>query len=114
MGGRGDKYLSKSDFHYDLSPNVRRKDGKGHVVYRSAVHKGKSKINVITHSRSFYGEPTEPLGKNPEIGSKDKRRSNYSVPRWEKTKYLVSPKGTWRLTPSDKKAIKKFNKKYKK
>lgn len=108
------KYLGKSDFHYDTSPNVRRPDSRGHVVYRTAVHKDKSKINVITHSGNFYGEPTNRLSKNPEIGSKDKRQSNYSVPRWEKTKYLVPPKGTWRLTPSDKKAIKKFNKKYKK
>ena len=108
------KYLSKSDFHYDTSPNVRRFNGRGHVVYRSAVHKDKSKINVITHSDKFYNEPTRPLLKNPEIKSNDKRQSNYSVPRWEKTKYLVPPKGMWRLTKKDKKAIKKFNSKYKK
>ena len=107
------KYLSKSDFFYDTSPNVRRSDGKGHVVYRSAVHKKKSKVNVITHSATFYSEPTHPFIRNPQIGSKNKKTSRYSVPRWEDTKYLKSPKGNWRISPADKKAIKKFNAKYK-
>ena len=59
-----DKYLSKNDFWYDTSPNVRRSDGKGHVVYRTAVHKKKSKINVITHSNSFFDESTHSLTRN--------------------------------------------------
>ena len=109
-----DKYLSKSDFWYDVSPNVRRADGKGHVVYRTAVHKKKSKVNVITHADSFFGEDTNLLSRNPEIGSKYKKPSRFSVPRWEKTNNLKSPTGTWRLSPADKKAIKEFNSKYKK
>ena len=107
------KYLSKSDFYYDTSPKVRRRDGKGHVVYRTAVHNKKSKINVITHSDTFFGEPTHSLSRNPEIGSSYKKTSRFSVPRWENTHYLKHVKGFWRLSPSDKKKIKKFNSKYK-
>lgn len=109
------KYLRKNEFKYDRSPSVTRHDGKGHVVYVSAKHGHKAKINVITHSEKFFDEPTKQLGKNPNRESKDSRQSRFSVPRWESDTYLESPKsGFWKFTKKDRKTVKKFNKHYKK
>ena len=107
------KYLRKNEFRYNTSPRVKRPDGKGHVSYVSARLGHKYKINVITHSPTFFGKPTKELSSNPEIGSKYKGVSRFSVPVWEKDIYLKNKaNGIWRLTKADKIAIKKFNKKY--
>ncbi len=109
------KYLQKNEFRYDRSPNVTRHDGKGHVVYVSAKHGHKSKINVITHSDKFFNEPTMKLTKNPNRQSKDSRQSRFSVPVWENDTYLEAPKsGYWKFIKKDRIAVKKFNKRYKK
>ena len=90
--------------------------GEGHIAYITVKHGKKSKINLITHGKSFYGEPTEILTINPNRESKDLRPSRFSVPRWESNSYLKNrPKdGYWKMSKSDRKKIKKFNKHYKK
>lgn len=114
------KYLRKNEFRYNISPNVQRRDGRGHVAYLSAKKGHKAKINVITHSDRFFNEPTQPLSKNPEIQrdgnrAKDKRTSRFSVPVWENDKYLQEkPRGIWHMSKEDRIKIKKFNKKYSK
>lgn len=109
------KYLQKNEFRYNTNPAVKNPSGNGHVGYVSAKHGHKAKINIITHSETFYGEPTQKLSKNPNKESKDPRPSRFSVPRWENDKYLKDfPKGYWRLDKADRIAIKKFNKKYEK
>lgn len=107
------KYLRKSEFRYDTSPTVRRADGKGHVAYVSAKYGHKSKINIITHAKTFYEEPTMLMAVNPDRASTYKRPSRFSVPRWENDKYLKPPQGGyWKLSKQDRIAVKKFNKKY--
>ena len=107
-------YYKKANFKYDTSPNVRRPDGKGHVVYQTVTHKGKSKVNVITHSNTFYNQPTYPMAKNPNRKSSDKRQSRFSVPVWESNKHLKPVRGGyWKLDKRDKKLNKKINKKHK-
>ena len=107
------KYLTKNEFRYNTNPEVLRPDGEGHIAYITARRGHYFKINTITHSKTFYDEPTELLSKNPEIGSKDKRPSRFSVPRWQKESGLRErPKGFWRMSKEDRINIKKFNKKY--
>ena len=108
-----DKYLRKNEFRYNKNPEVKNPRGEGHVAYVSVRHKKRSKINIITHSKTFYGEPTESLSKNPNVSKSSKRGSRFSVPVWEHNSYLTEkPKGEWRLSNQDKKKIHKFNKKY--
>lgn len=109
------KYLSKNEFRYNTNPNVRNPRGEGHMAYVSAKRGHESKINIITHAKTFYGEPTSEMKKNPDRANPSKTKSRFSVPRWEKDHYLVRPeKGYWRIDKRDKTAIKKFNKKYQK
>ena len=48
------KYLRKNEFRYDTNPRVRNKKNKGHVAYVSVIHGNRSKVNIITHSGSFF------------------------------------------------------------
>lgn len=105
--------MRKNEFRYNVSPKVKRADGKGHISYVTAKKGHSYKYNVITHSDTFFNEPTYKMDKNPQLDSKDKRPSRYSAPRWEKDKYLQEkPKGIWKISKKDKTAIKKFNKNY--
>ena len=107
------KYLRKNEFRYNANPDVARPDGRGHMAYVSAKYGHKSKINIVTHSRTFYDEPTTLMRVNPDRMSTYKKSSRFSVPRWENDKYLKSPQGGyWKLSKEDRIAIKKFNKKY--
>lgn len=107
------KYLKKNEFRYNKNPAVKNPRGEGHNAYVSARYKDKFKINIITHAKSFFGEPTIPLHKNPERSKPSKKQSRFSVPRWEQERYLKEDsKGYWKLDKKDKIAIKKFNKKY--
>ncbi|MBQ8738158.1 MAG: hypothetical protein IJZ04_01540 [Clostridia bacterium] len=110
----GKKYLRKNEFRVCTHPDVISPRGDTHVVYVSAKHGHKAKVNVITHSLTFFNEPTIKMRKNPNIVSKDPRPSRFSVPRWysDKTIEKKPEKGVWRLHKVDKIAIKKFNKKY--
>ena len=107
------KYLRKNEFRYDTNPEVKNPRGEGHVAYVTVRNKKRSKINIITHSKSFYGEPTYPLAGNPNPSKSSKRPSYYSVPRWERNSYLVDEaKGVWRMSKENRKRIRKTNKKY--
>ena len=108
------KYLRKNEFRYNTNPAVKNPKGEGHMAYITARHGTKYKINIITHSKTFYGEPTKKLDKNPNVSKPSKRTSRFSVPRWESDTYLKNkPKEVWRMSKVDRIAIKKFNKKYK-
>ena len=72
-----DKYLRKNEFRYNSNPNVRNKKGEGHIAYVTVRHKRRSKINIITHASTFYGEPTYPLEHNPEIFSPYKKKISF-------------------------------------
>ena len=109
------KYLRKNEFRYDTNPRVRNKKNKGHVAYVSVTHGNRSKVNIITHSGSFFGESTKELSKNPQIDKKDKRKARVSVPRWEENRHIQGkPFGTWHLTKKDRSMIRKINRNYKK
>ena len=111
---RKKKYLAKNEFRYNMHPDVVRKDGKGHISYVSAKQGHKAKVNVITHSKVFYGEPTYPLKQNPDRESTYKTQSYYSKPVWQSDSYLSKPNsGYWKLSKADRIAIKKTNKKFK-
>ena len=110
-----DKYLTKNEFRYNKNPEVKNPRGEGHVAYVTVRHKKNSKINIITHAQSFYGEPTVPLKTNPERSRATSRQSRISVPRWEKNSFLTDkPFGTWRMSNEDRKMIHKLNRKYEK
>ena len=108
-----DKYLRKNEFRYNKNPGVINPRGEGHTAYVSVRHKKKSKINIVTHAKQFYGEPTYPLANNPNPSKPSKRTSRVSVPRWESNTYLAEfPKGVWRMSKQDRALIRKINKKY--
>ena len=107
------KYLRKNEFRYNTNPAVKNPRGQGHMAYVSVRQGHKAKINIITHARTFYGEPTMKLRENPNRSKPSKRPSRFSVPRWEKDKYVTEkPNDTWRLSKVDRSAIRKFNVKY--
>ena len=109
------KYLRKNEFRYDTSPKVRRPDGRGHTVYVSAKQGHQAKVNVITHSTTFFGEPTHELSKNPQRDTRNRRPARFSSPRWESDTDLKNPpRGIWRLEKKDRRRILNFNRKYKK
>lgn len=110
-----DKYLRKNEFKYNTNPDVKNRRGEGHIAYVTVRHKRNSKINTITHSKTFYGEPTHPLSKNPNLSDHSARQSRVSVPVWEKNSYLKdAPRGTWKMSRQDRKLIRKINKRYSK
>ena len=81
---------------------------------RLCIIRKKSRTNIITHSTSFYGEPTVELKKNPDLSKPSGRKSGFSVPRWENNSYLTEkPKGFRRMSNADRKNIHKFNRKHK-
>lgn len=109
-----DKYLRKNEFRYNTNPDVKNPRGEGHIAYVTVRHKKHSKINIITHSGKFYGEPTTTLEENPNRSVPSKRVSRFSVPRWEHNSFLKDkPQGIWKMSKKDRKTIHKFNKKYK-
>ena len=71
------KYLRKSEFRYNTGPKVVRPDGKGHPTYISARYKNKYKFNVITHSDTFFDEPTHHLTVEPNRNKKKKLKKLY-------------------------------------
>lgn len=108
------KYLRKNEFRYNTNPNVQTPWGEGHTAYVTARRGKQYKINIITHSKTFYGKPTVEMNKNPDLSKPSTRKSRFSVPVWENDTYLkTKPKGYWRMSKQDKIKIKKFNKKYK-
>ncbi len=112
------KYLKKNEFRISTHPDVISPRGDTHVVYVSAKRGHKAKVNVITHAKTFFGEPTVEMYLNPNRvnsnKSKNKKPSRFSVPRWHSdTTIKEKPEGFWKLHKMDKIAIKKFNKKYK-
>ena len=109
------KYLRKNEFRYDSNPAVKNPRGQGHMAYVSVRQGHKAKINIITHAKTFFGEPTMELRENPNRSKPSKRPSRFSVPIWEKDKYLKEkPNETWRLSKLDRSEIRKFNVKYRK
>ena len=63
---------------------------------------------IITHSKTFYEEPTIKMHKNPDREGTYKKPSYFSVPRWENEKYLKPPEGGyWELDKKDRIAIKR-------
>ena len=109
------KYLRKSEFRYNTGPKVVRPDGKGHPTYISARYKNKYRFNVITHSDTFFDEPTHHLTVEPNRNRKKKlkKTSRFSSPRWDNINYFGDKLENWKLGKKDKAKIKKFNKKYK-
>ena len=108
------KYLRKNEFRYDTNPKIARPDGKGHNVYVSVKHGHKAKVNVITHSKTFFGEKTIELNDNPNKSKFDNRKSRISIPFWENDNYLKNySKGTWYMSKQNKSIIRKTNKKRK-
>lgn len=107
------KYLQKNEFRYDTNPLIRKKNGEGHNAYVSAKQGHRAQINILTHSDTFFGEPTFELDQNPERSKPSKRKSRFSKAVWENDKHLKEPsRGTWVLSKKDKAKIKKVNKKY--
>ena len=107
------KYLRKNEFRYNKNPEVKNPRGEGHIAYVTVRNKKHSKVNLITHAKTFYGEPTQPLKRNPNVSKPSKKPSYFSVPRWESNSRIKEqPKGVWRMSNEDRKAIHKFNKKY--
>lgn len=106
--------MRKNEFRYNSNPDVKNPKGQGHVAYVTVRHGKRSKINIITHAKTFYDQPTELLNINPNRTSKDKRPSRFSVPVWEKNKYLQNYPNTgfWKMSKQDRIKIKKFNKRH--
>ena len=107
------KYLRKSEFRYNKNPNVINARGEGHTAYITVRHKNRSKINIITHSTTFFGKPTKRLRYNPNPSKPSKKPSYFSIPVWESNIYLKDkPKGFWKMRKCDKKLIRNENRKY--
>lgn len=107
-------YIKKSLFRFNKNPLVKNPKGQGHVAYISMYHGNSARINTITHGKRFYGEKTFPFKQNPRIDKPDPKQSYFSVPRWEKVKFLRDkPSGIWRLSPEDRASIEKVNRSYK-
>ena len=109
------KYLRKNEFRYNTGPKVIRPDKKGHPTYISARYKNKYKFNVITHSETFFDEPTHKLVTEPNRARSKiiKKPSRFSSPRWDNINNFGDKLENWKLGKKDRKTIKKFNKKYK-
>ena len=107
------KYLRKNEFRYNTNPDVKNPRGEGHMAYVTVRRKKHSKINIVTHAKNFYGEPTYPLHRNPNVSKPSKRTSYVSVPVWERNSYLKDkPDGVWRMSNQDRKMVHKINKKH--
>lgn len=110
-----DKYLRKNEFRYNTNPDLRNPRGEGHVEYVTVKNKKRYKVNTITHAKNFLGEPTTMLSRNPNLSKPSKKKSNFSVPHWEKESNLKNKAdGIWIMSKADRKAIRKFNRKYSK
>lgn len=113
---RRDKYLRKDEVRLYQNKNHLSQKGKAHPARIIAQHKNAYKFNVVTHSETFFNEPTIELSENPNKNkgqSIDERKSRASVPRWEnKRSFGKKKQENWRFSKADKKAIKKNNKKY--
>ena len=112
------KYLRKNEFRFFTNKNYLSKKGDPHPAYISARQGHKFRFNVVTHTKTFFNEPTTPLSSNPNKLSKDPRVSRVSVPRWanankENFSEERLSKHQWRFSKKDLSAVKKLNKKYK-
>lgn len=108
------KILKKNHFRYNTHPSVLKRDGKGHVSWSSAKKGHKEKVNVITHSDTFFGVQTKELLVNPEKSGHNTKKSRASIPKWINDKYLENPKGTWRMSHRDSRRLRRANKIYEK
>lgn len=108
------KILKKNHFRYNTHPSVLKSSGKGHVSWSSAKRGHKEKVNIITHADSFFNMPTKKLTSNPEKSGRNIKKSKASIPVWIDEKYLSKPKGTWKMSRKDNKALRKANKKFEK
>ena len=110
------KFLRKDEFRFYKNKKFLSKSGEPHPAYIFARYGRKYKFNVITHSRSFFGESNMDLQKNPYRLSTDRRTSRISVPRWDYDSNFSEErlhKKDWKFSRNDKIAIIKWNKKYK-
>ena len=89
------------------------KSGQGHPAYISAVIGDRSRINVITHSKKFFGEPTTKLRDNPDLNSSRSNVSRFSVPVFEKNSNLSKIAGKWAFSKRDQERVDRFNEMYK-
>ena len=108
-----DKYLRKNEFRYNTNPAIKNPRGEGHTAYVSVRYKNKSKINIITHAKSFFGKSTKRLRYNPNPSKSSNRPSYFSIPVWELNTYLKDkPKGYWKMRKCDRRTIRRENRKY--
>lgn len=109
------KYLRKNEFRIDYNSKHLGKDEEPHPAYITARYGHKYKANSITHSRKtndgFY---TYDIEENPNIFSKDKRRTRISPPFWQNENQFGKEKlNNFRFSKKAQKKIKKFNKRFK-
>lgn len=113
---RKSKYLRKDEVRMYNNPRHLSKSGKPHPARISAKHNNAYKFSVITHSETFFDEPTIELAENPnknKLARKDPRPSRVSVPIWEnKHNFSKTKEENWHFSKQDKAKIKKNNKKY--
>ena len=79
-----------------------------HPVYISAESTDKYKVNVITHSDTFFGQPTKELIDNP-----DKRKNRISIPVViDKSELQNHRLNNWKMSKQNTKIRKKLDKRY--
>lgn len=108
------KYLTKNEFRLYNNPNHLSKEKRSHPAYINLRRGQFVRFNVITHSKSFFDEPTMELFANPNRRSKDPRPSRISAPRWGHIGIFSSfrlPKQFWRISNDDLARVRKWNKK---
>ncbi len=116
--GNGKKFLTKNEFRYDLNPAHMGKRKDPHPTFISGRKGHKFYGNGITHSKKTkYGLPTYDFEENPDKnkGQVNKRKSRITAPYFQSDKLFseeIIP--NYRYSNKTRKAIKKFNKKFKK
>lgn len=106
------KFRRVSYFRKFIKEGSLSKNGQGHPAYVSAVRGDRSRINVLTHSMTFFEKPTMKLHDNPEVGSSYKEISRFSVPSFEKNSDLVKIEGKWSFSKRDQQKVDLFNLRY--
>lgn len=109
------KYLRKNEFRMDINSNHFGKEKVPHPAYITARYGHKYKANSITHSRKTNdGFDTLDIEENPDMFSKDKRRTRISPPFWQKEEQFGKEKlNNFRFSKKARNKIKKYNKKFK-